>query len=228
MLHTALESHDSHVTVFWQWSGAWDVAGLQCLCVEQGTCPRGLEEARAQKGSWLHVCQGSVSLPSTGSVFGPRGHGVSWSRDSREMLCQPERDTGTRQAWSCICERLGRSCICDGAGGKVVVRGGKGSLHLLEGGDGAGWGGLNAHSAGVQGDKHSFQQRTAFHDTLGFQESCTRLRRVFLAVLPFPLCLGSPKLSLVLWHHAGNCMDVCIWGSFQALLLTAAFCLWVC
>lgn len=70
------------VTVFWQWSGAGTWAGLQHLCLGQGTCPRGLEEARAQKGSWLCVCQGSVSLPSAGSVFGPGGHGVSWSRDS--------------------------------------------------------------------------------------------------------------------------------------------------
>lgn len=86
--------------------GPW--AGLQCLCVEQGTCPGGLEEARAQKGSWLHVCQGSVSLPSTGSVLSPWGHGVSWSRDSRELLCQPERD-GAIQGHG----RLGRSCTCD-------------------------------------------------------------------------------------------------------------------
>lgn len=69
---------------------------------------------------------------------------------------------------------------------------GKGSLHLLEGHDGIGWDGLNAYKAGVQEGKPSFQQRTAFHGTLGFQESCTGVR------LPFPLCLGSPKLSLVL------------------------------
>lgn len=105
-----------------------------------------------------------------------------------------------------------------------MVRGRKGSLHLLEGGDGAGWGGLNTHKTGIQGDKPSFQQRTAFHGTLGFQESCTGLRQVFLTVLPFPLC---PKLCLVLWHDAGNCMDVFFWGSFEVLLLTAAFCLWV-
>lgn len=83
-------------------------AELQHLCVEQGTCPGSLEEATTQNGSCLHVCQGSVSLPSAGSVVRSLRTWVSWSRDSRELLCQPERDGGTQGH-----ERLGRSCICD-------------------------------------------------------------------------------------------------------------------
>lgn len=51
-------------------------------------------------------------------------------------------------------------------------------------------------------------------------------RRVALdSSVTFPLCLWTSKLSLVLLHHAGNCTDVFIWGSFEVLLLTAAFCL---
>lgn len=99
-----------------------------------------------------------------------------------------------------------------------MLRGGKGNLHLLQGDDGTGWGGLNAHKAGVQGDQPSFQQRTAFLGTSGFQARCTGLRQVLLTVLPFLLCLGSPKLSLVLLHDAGTCTGVFIWGRFEVLL----------
>lgn len=96
----------------------------------------------------------------------PRG---TWGELEQELLCQPERFCGAQGH-----ERLGRGCICG--------RGGKGSLHLLEGDDGAGWGGLNAHKAGVQGHKASFQQRTAVHGTLGLQESCTGLKCYFSSV----------------------------------------------
>lgn len=78
-------------------------AGLQCLCVGQGTCSRGLEEDRAQKGSCLHVCQGSVSLPSTDSAFSqPLGTWGELEQGLKGAVVPARKgwgDTGPREAW---------------------------------------------------------------------------------------------------------------------------------
>lgn len=127
----------------------WVGAALQCLCVEQGTSPS--RSGGSHGSGWrLAPCLPGLCQPAKPAALrlGPRGHGVSWSGDSREALCRQEREGGA-------------GFMVD-AGRKGTVRRGERSLHLLEGDDGTGWGRPNAHKAGFQGGKPSCQQTACF------------------------------------------------------------------
>lgn len=173
--------------------------------------PAGLEEATAQDGGWPCACQGSASLPSLwlcGSAF--RDTGLAGAGTQGKCCASWKGVEGHREM-----RGLAGAGFMIGAGRKGTVSRGEGSLHLLEGDDGTGWGGLNAHKAGFQGGKPSCRERAAFCGSLGLQESCTGLRQVSLAVLPFPLCLGSPKHSLVPLHNAGAVWVSSSGGNFE-------------
>lgn len=76
-------------------------AGLQHLCLGQGTCPRGLEETRAQKGSWL--CVSGLCQPAKHRLcIWPLGTWGELEQGLKGALVPARKvlwGTGTREAW---------------------------------------------------------------------------------------------------------------------------------
>ena len=153
-----------YITVFWQWSGAWDV-GWTCSAVSvwsRAHLLAGLEEATAQDGGWRHGCQGSASLPSRwlcGSALRDRRLAGAGAGGKPWASWKGAKGQGHRER-----RGLAGAGFMTGAGRKGTVRRGERSIHLLEGDD--------AHKAGFQGGKPSCQQTAAFCGSLGVQANC--------------------------------------------------------